>query len=81
MASCTDGLLARLKSLLAAHPGPVPVVVRILAGTEITKLRLGAEFHVRPAAALLTELQGLLGPGAARLGEQGAQALVPAGAV
>jgi hypothetical protein len=56
------------------------VVVRILAGSEVTKLRLGAEFHVRPAASLLTELQGLLGPGAARVGAE-EQALVPAGAV
>jgi DNA polymerase-3 subunit alpha len=81
MASCTDGLLARLKSVLATHPGPVPVVVRVLAGSDVTTLRLGADFHVRPATALLTELQGLLGPGAARVAESQAQALVPAGAV
>jgi hypothetical protein len=81
LAACTDGLLARLKSLLAMHPGPAPVVVRMVAGVDITKLRLGPEFHVLPAAGLLSELRSLLGAESVRIEVEGVQAPVPAGAV
>jgi DNA polymerase-3 subunit alpha len=81
LSACTDGLLARLKSLLAMHPGPVPVVVRMVAGGDITKLRLGPEFHVQPAAGLLSELRALLGAGAVRIEDEPSQAPVPAGVV
>jgi DNA polymerase III subunit alpha len=65
--SCTGGLLARLKDLLATYHGEVPVVVRLVSDGSITRLRLGEGFRVNGSGALLSELERLLGRGAARL--------------
>ncbi len=67
VASCTGGLIARLKSTFGAHPGPLPVILRLLADGEATRLRLGEEFRVDGSAALLSELRRLLGPSSVRL--------------
>ena len=75
-ASCTEGLIARLKGLLALHPGPLPVVVRVVGGEEVTRVRLGDEFRVDGSPALVLELRALLGEEAVRL----AAASVGAGA-
>jgi hypothetical protein len=65
--SCTGGLLARLKDLLATYGGDVPVVVRLVSDGRITRLRLGEGFRVNGSGALLLELERLLGRGAAWL--------------
>jgi DNA polymerase-3 subunit alpha len=67
VASCTGGLIARLKSTFGAHPGPLPVILRLLADGEARRLRLGEEFRVDGSAALLSELRRLLGPASVRL--------------
>ena len=67
VASCTGGLIARLKSTLGAHPGPLPVILRLIADGDARRLRLGEEFRVDGSAALLSELRRLLGPTSVRL--------------
>jgi DNA polymerase III subunit alpha len=65
--SCTDAMLAKLKSLLAGAPGRVPVVVRVTHSGGVTPLRLGDGYRVEPTANLLSELRLLVGPEAVRL--------------
>ncbi|HEV3475470.1 MAG TPA: OB-fold nucleic acid binding domain-containing protein, partial [Actinomycetota bacterium] len=59
---CTDGLVARLKETLAAHPGGVPVVLRLVSDGDPRHLRLSDGYRVDGSAGLLAELRGLLGP-------------------
>jgi len=65
-AACTPAVLARLKELFEAHPGPAPVRVRFLSSAGVTPLQVGT-FRVQPHGALLDELRSLLGNGAARV--------------
>ena len=65
--SCTDGLVSRLKGVLAMHPGELPVVVRLVGEDRPTRVRLGEGFRVDGSTGLLAELRALLGPGAVRL--------------
>ncbi len=67
-ASCTQGVLAKLRSLLEAHPGRSPVKVRFVSSQGVTPLQVGA-YRVTPTEGLLSELRLLLGPGAARVEE------------
>jgi DNA polymerase-3 subunit alpha len=67
MAMCTGGLIGTLKQLFTLHRGALPVVVRVMADGQRTRLRLGEDYRVDGSPALLAELTGLLGPGAARL--------------
>ncbi len=82
--SCTDGLLAKLKSIVAGSPGRIPVVVRVVHSQGVTPLRLGDGYRVEPSAGLLSELRLLLGPESVRLErsgeEQGTNGQTPAGA-
>jgi DNA polymerase-3 subunit alpha len=66
-ATCTAGLIGRIKELLALHPGSLPVVLRLVTDGEMTRLRLGRELCVDGSAALLSELRRLLGSEAVRL--------------
>jgi DNA polymerase-3 subunit alpha len=66
--SCTKALIAKLKELLAAHPGSTPVTVRFLTSGGATPLDVGS-YRVEPAAGLLSELRVLLGRDAARIVE------------
>jgi DNA polymerase-3 subunit alpha len=59
-ASCTNATIAKLKELLAAHPGRSPVRVRYLSSRGVTPLDVGT-FRVDPGAGLLSELRALLG--------------------
>jgi DNA polymerase-3 subunit alpha len=59
---CTDGLVARLKETLAAHPGGVPVVLQLVSEGDPRHLRLSDGYRVDGSAGLLAELRGLLGP-------------------
>jgi DNA polymerase-3 subunit alpha len=68
--TCTDGLISRLKELLAMHPGGLPVVFQLVDDGEITRLRLGDEFKVDGSAALLSELRRLVGWHSVRLAEE-----------
>jgi DNA polymerase-3 subunit alpha len=69
---CVNGMVVRLKEVLASHPGELPVVLRLLAdGTRSeeapgTTLRLGDGYRVDGSAGLLAELRTLLGAEAVR---------------
>jgi DNA polymerase-3 subunit alpha len=65
-ASCTNAVIAKLKELLAVHPGTTPVHVRFLSSNGVTPLEVGS-FRVNPGPGLLSELRLLLGTRAARL--------------
>jgi DNA polymerase III subunit alpha len=66
-ATCTPGLIGRIKELLAVHPGNLPVILRVVTDGDITRLKLGRELAVDGSPALLSELRRLLGPEAVRL--------------
>jgi DNA polymerase-3 subunit alpha len=75
-ATCTNALIAKLKELLAAHPGSTPVTVQFLTSSGVTPLNVGS-YRVEPAAGLLSELRVLLGRDAARLIEDASVVAVP----
>jgi DNA polymerase-3 subunit alpha len=60
--NCTNGMLAKLKQTLAAHPGRTPVTVRLVGTGGTTPLRVGDGYCVDGSAGLLSELRVLLGP-------------------
>jgi DNA polymerase-3 subunit alpha len=60
---CTPPLVERLKEVLASHPGPAEVHLKLLNGRKATLLRL-APLRVAPTTALMADLKALLGPGA-----------------
>jgi DNA polymerase-3 subunit alpha len=60
---CTPPLVERLKEVLASHPGPAEVHLKLLNGGKATLLRL-APMRVAPTTALMADLKALLGPGA-----------------
>ena len=62
-ADCTPPVLDRLKAVLARHPGPTEVHVRLTNGTAATPLRL-SPMRVARTAALMADLNALLGPSA-----------------
>ncbi len=63
-ASCTAAVIAKLKGLLAAHPGLTPVQVRFVSPRGVTPLDVGS-YKVEAAEGLLSELRLLLGSQAA----------------
>ena len=63
---CTDGLVVRLKEVLAGHPGEVPVVLRLTSNGSGTMLKLGDGYRVDGSGGLLAELRRLLGPESVR---------------
>jgi DNA polymerase III subunit alpha len=65
-AACTPAVLEKLRDVLGAHPGDAPVRLRFISSEGPTPLSLGT-ISVEPTGALLGELRGLLGAGAARL--------------
>jgi DNA polymerase III subunit alpha len=71
--ACTNAVIARVKELLEANPGPTPVQVRFIASHGVTPLELGT-FRVESSAGLLSELRELLGPRAARVEDASAVA-------
>ena len=63
---CTDGLVGKLKQVLAAHPGTLPVMLRLTTDGDVTKtLRIGNGYSVDGSDVLIAELRTLLGPAAA----------------
>ena len=65
-AACTDAVLSKMAELLRSRPGSAPVRVRFHSTDGVRPLDMGA-FLVDPSAALMGELAGLLGSGAARV--------------
>jgi DNA polymerase III alpha subunit len=65
-AACTDAVLAKMAELLRSRPGAAPVRVRFHSAEGVRPLDMG-EFRVESSAALMGELTGLLGSGAARV--------------
>jgi DNA polymerase-3 subunit alpha len=63
-AECTNGLVVRLKETLAAHPGGVPVVLRLVSDEAEKTLRFADGYRVDGSAGLLAELRTLLGASA-----------------
>jgi DNA polymerase-3 subunit alpha len=64
---CTGQVAARLRSVLADHPGPTPVVLHVANGNgSPTRLRLADDLCVRRDTQLYAELKELLGPAAVR---------------
>ena len=55
-------LLDRLAAVLADHPGPVPLHVRLWDGTRALLVAAGPRYAVRPDPELRHQLEGL-GPG------------------
>jgi DNA polymerase-3 subunit alpha len=64
-AACTDAVLSKMAELLRSRPGPAPVRVRFHSTDGVRPLDMG-EFRVNPSA-LMGDLDGLLGSGAARV--------------
>jgi DNA polymerase III subunit alpha len=58
---CTPPLVERLKEVLASHPGPAEVHLKLVNGSRATLLRLGP-VRVAPSTALMADLKALLGP-------------------
>jgi DNA polymerase III subunit alpha len=58
---CTPQLVERLREVLAGHPGPAEVHVKLVNGSRATLLRLGP-VRVEPGPALMADLKALLGP-------------------
>ena len=75
-ASCTKAVIAKLKELLAAHPGTTPVQVRFLSSQGLRPLEVGT-FRVEPGAGMVSELRVLLGQDAARVVPFGGAVRVP----
>jgi hypothetical protein len=56
--------VVRLKETLAAHPGGVPVVLRLVSDETEKTLRFADGYRVDGSAGLLAELRTLLGTSA-----------------
>jgi len=61
-ASCTPRLVASIRSVLEAHPGGVPVHLRLTGDDGGKTLRLPDRFKVERRTGLYAEIKALLGP-------------------
>jgi DNA polymerase-3 subunit alpha len=75
---CTNGLMGRLKEVLAGHPGDREVLLRLVSEDGRRTLRFGDGYRVNGSEGLLSELREVLGAGAVRPGakEEGSEASV-----
>ena len=62
-ARCTEPMVARLKDVLATHPGVTDVQLRLTQHDKATLMRLPDALRVTPSPALFGDLKALLGPG------------------
>jgi DNA polymerase-3 subunit alpha len=62
MEVCTDNVVAKLKEVLAGHPGSTQVFLHLAKGARTTVLKLGSEYSVDTGNGLHAELKALLGP-------------------
>jgi DNA polymerase-3 subunit alpha len=63
-ARCTPPMVARLREVLATHPGQTEVHLRLINGDRRTMMRLADGLRVAPSPALMGDLKALLGTGA-----------------
>jgi DNA polymerase III subunit alpha len=59
---CTPAVVERLKDVLATHPGPTEVHLRLSQAGRSTVMRLDDGLRVAPSPALYGDLKALLGP-------------------
>jgi DNA polymerase III subunit alpha len=59
---CTPPVVERLKDVLATHPGPTEVHLRLTQTGRSTVMRLDDGLRVTPSPALFGDLKALLGP-------------------
>jgi DNA polymerase-3 subunit alpha len=59
---CTPPVVERLKDVLATHPGPTEVHLRLTQPGRTTVMRLDDGLRVTPTPALFGDLKALLGP-------------------
>jgi DNA polymerase-3 subunit alpha len=59
---CTPPVVEQLKDILATHPGPTEVRLRLMTATATTMLRLDDRLRVDVTPALFADLKALLGP-------------------
>ncbi|HYK26736.1 MAG TPA: DNA polymerase III subunit alpha [Streptosporangiaceae bacterium] len=60
---CVAPVVERLKEVLATHPGPTEVHLRLVTGNRVKVLRLDDKLRVKPSPSLLADLKQLLGAG------------------
>lgn len=60
---CTLDKVTALKQVLARHPGPAQVHLRLVSGERVTTLELDPSLRVTPSSELMGDLKELLGPG------------------
>ena len=65
--SCTAAFVAKLKEVLAQHPGRVPVTVRYVGPNGITPVKVGNGYYVDASAGLLSELRMMCGADCVRV--------------
>lgn len=58
---CVPPLVARLKVVLADHPGTTEVQLHLTGGTTTTVMKLDDQFRVTPTPSLFGDLKALLG--------------------
>lgn len=58
---CVPPLVARLKGVLAEHPGTTEVQLHLTGGTSTTVMKLDDAFRVTPSPSLFGDLKALLG--------------------
>ncbi len=59
---CIPPVVARLREVLAGHPGMAPVHLHIRNGARTTVLSIDERLRVSPSSALYGDLKALLGP-------------------
>lgn len=59
---CTPGVVDRLRTVLAAHPGATEVRLKLLTAERTTTLQLADNLRVNPSQPLIADLKALLGP-------------------
>ncbi len=59
---CTPPVVERLKDVLATHPGPTEVHLKLVNTGKATLMRLDDGLRVTPSPALFGDLKALLGP-------------------
>jgi DNA polymerase-3 subunit alpha len=62
VARCTSDIVSRFKQVLAAHPGPTPVHLRLVGNDGTKVMRLDDSLRVASSSALIADLKELLGP-------------------
>jgi DNA polymerase-3 subunit alpha len=65
-AMLTGDVLEEVKAIIEHHKGETEVHLLLVSGERQRRLKLGPDYRVRRSAAMLSELEELLGPGEAK---------------